>query len=169
LPAAGALSKCNWDNDFLDVAKVAHLTVEGKSDCEIAFGALKGLFSTSATAANIPCKANHVLSVVPAEERPVSGAGQAVEHVAGFGLVTVWFALGHRYSLIRLWMMDILFCGVIELLPISPADKARQNSVIFLIDALRACFAIFCVVVAGQIGHRILSWGRKRRFSTQTE
>src|SRR5256885_11896116 len=31
-----------WDSDFLDLVEEAHLTFEGKSDGEIAFGALKG-------------------------------------------------------------------------------------------------------------------------------
>ena len=32
----------NWDSDFLDLVEQAHLTFEGKSNGEIAFGALKG-------------------------------------------------------------------------------------------------------------------------------
>jgi hypothetical protein len=32
----------NWDSDFLDLVEEVHLTFEGKSDGEIAFGALKG-------------------------------------------------------------------------------------------------------------------------------
>lgn len=32
----------SWDSDFLDLVEEAHLTFEGKSDGEIAFGALKG-------------------------------------------------------------------------------------------------------------------------------
>ncbi|MBR0801662.1 hypothetical protein JQ615_40660 [Bradyrhizobium jicamae] len=32
----------NWDSDFLDLVEEAHLTFRGKSDGEIAFGALKG-------------------------------------------------------------------------------------------------------------------------------
>ena len=32
----------NWDSDFLDLVEESHLTFEGKSDGEIAFGALKG-------------------------------------------------------------------------------------------------------------------------------
>jgi hypothetical protein len=32
----------NWDSDFLGSVEEAHLTFEGKSDGEIAFGALKG-------------------------------------------------------------------------------------------------------------------------------
>jgi hypothetical protein len=32
----------NWDSDFLDLVGEAHLTFNGKSDGEIAFGALRG-------------------------------------------------------------------------------------------------------------------------------
>ena len=32
----------NWDSDFLDLVEKAYLTFKGKSDGEIAFGALKG-------------------------------------------------------------------------------------------------------------------------------
>jgi len=32
----------NWDSDFLDLVEQAHLTFEGKSHGEIAFGALTG-------------------------------------------------------------------------------------------------------------------------------
>jgi hypothetical protein len=31
-----------WDNDFLDLVEEAHITFQGGSDGEIAFGALKG-------------------------------------------------------------------------------------------------------------------------------
>ena len=31
-----------WDNGFLDLVEVAHLTFTGEADSEIAFGALKG-------------------------------------------------------------------------------------------------------------------------------
>jgi hypothetical protein len=50
----------NWDSDFLDLVEEAHLTFEGKSDGEIAFGALKG-FSTSATApaTDRPARSSH--------------------------------------------------------------------------------------------------------------
>jgi hypothetical protein len=43
LPAAGVSSKwTTWDSDFLDLVEEGHLTFEGKSEGEIAFGALKG-------------------------------------------------------------------------------------------------------------------------------
>jgi hypothetical protein len=48
-----------------------------------------------------------ILPVVPADERPVTGAGEAVgpavEHLAAFGLVAGVFAIGHyRLGLFRL-------------------------------------------------------------------
>jgi hypothetical protein len=36
-----------WDNDFLNLVEEAHLTLQGKSDGEIAFGALKGFLGYS--------------------------------------------------------------------------------------------------------------------------
>src|SRR5262249_24621475 len=50
----------NWDGDFLDLVEEAHRTFEGKSDGEIAFGALKA-FSTSATASETvrPARSSH--------------------------------------------------------------------------------------------------------------
>ena len=44
-----------------------------------------------------------VLSVVPANDRPVSGAGHLTEHFAAFAPVAVAFAIGYyRLSLLRL-------------------------------------------------------------------
>jgi hypothetical protein len=33
----------NWDSDFLDLVEEAYLTIDGKSDSEIAFGCTEGL------------------------------------------------------------------------------------------------------------------------------
>jgi VanZ family protein len=92
-----------------------------------------------------------ILSVVPAQERPVTGVGQWLEHFAAFGLVGALFAIGYRLSLLRLWGLAILLCAGIELSQIPlPTRHARLSD--FLIDALSACFAIFCVFVARQLG-----------------
>ena len=50
----------NWDSDFLDLVEKAYLTFKGKSDGEIAFGALK-VFSTSAMARETvrPARSSH--------------------------------------------------------------------------------------------------------------
>jgi hypothetical protein len=50
-----------------------------------------------------------VLSVVPADDRPVSGAGQGFEHFTAFALVGGAFAIGYRFSLFRLLMLAVLF------------------------------------------------------------
>jgi hypothetical protein len=68
-----------------------------------------------------------VLSVVPATDRPVSGVGQGLEHFAAFALVGGVFAIGYRFSLMRLLVLAIFFCGGIELLQIPlPTSKALR-------------------------------------------
>jgi VanZ family protein len=91
-----------------------------------------------------------VLSVVPANDRPVSGFGQGLEHFTAFSLVGGAFAIGYRVSLIRLLILAIFFCGGIELLQVPlPTRHARVSD--FLVDGVAACFAILCVFVAKQI------------------
>jgi VanZ family protein len=90
------------------------------------------------------------LSVVPANDRPVSGAGQGFEHFAAFALVGGAFATGYRFSLFRLLMLAVFFCGGIELLQIPlPTRHARVSD--FLVDSVGAGFAILCAFVARQI------------------
>jgi VanZ like family len=91
-----------------------------------------------------------VLSVVPAEERPVTSLGSGFEHLAAFGLVGALFALGYRFSLIKLCGLATLFCAGIELLQIPlPTRHARLSD--FLADLLSAWLGIFCVLVIRQI------------------
>ena len=88
-----------------------------------------------------------ILSVVPATERPVTGAGQRFEHFAAFALVAGTFAIGYRLSLMRLLLLAFLFCGGIELLQVPlPTRHARVSD--FVIDFVGSCFAI-AVVFAG--------------------
>ncbi len=50
----------NWDSDFLDLVEEAHLTFEGKSDGEIAFGALKGFLDVRYGAETVlPARSSH--------------------------------------------------------------------------------------------------------------
>jgi hypothetical protein len=94
-----------------------------------------------------------VLSVVPANDRPVSGVGQGFEHFTAFALVGGAFAIGYRFSLIRLLVLAVFFCGGIELLQVPlPTRHARVSD--FLVDTVGACFAIVCVFVATEIWHR---------------
>jgi VanZ family protein len=96
-----------------------------------------------------------VLSVVPANDRPVSGIGQGAEHFTAFALVGGVFAIGYPFSLIRLVALAIFFCGGIELLQVPLLTRHARVSD-FLVDSVGACFAILCVFVAKQI------WGYGR-------
>jgi hypothetical protein len=93
-----------------------------------------------------------VLSVVPADERPVTGIGQVLEHLTAFGLVAGMFAIGYRFTFTRLLLMALLFCGGIELLQVPlPTRHARVSD--FAIDLLGSSFAIGLVAfVASRSG-----------------
>jgi hypothetical protein len=88
-----------------------------------------------------------ILSIVPAVDRPVTGAGQLPEHFAAFALVMGAFAIGFRRSPIQLLMLAFFFCGGIELLQVPlPTRHARIGD--FVIDFIGSCFAIG-IVLAG--------------------
>jgi hypothetical protein len=82
------------------------------------------------------------LSVVPANERPVTGVGQAFEHLTAFGFVAGLFAIGsYRLGLIRLLLVAFLFSSVIELLQVPlPTRHARISD--FVVDLLGPYVAI---------------------------
>ena len=104
-----------------------------------------------------------ILSVVPANERPVTGAGQTFEHFAAFALVAGTFAIGYRLSLMRLLLLAFLFCGGIELLQVPlPTRHARLSD--FVIDFFGSCFAIGLVFVGDKLvgAHRLRLQRRKR-------
>jgi hypothetical protein len=104
----------------------------------------------TAVSRGIGILATIVLSVVPANDRPVSGAGQGLEHFTAFALVGGAFAIGYRFSLIRPLVLAVFFCGGVELLQLPlPTRHARVSD--FLVDSVGACFAILCVFVAKQI------------------
>ena len=91
-----------------------------------------------------------ILSVVPAADRPVTGAGQLLEHLTAFAIVGGAFAIGYRLSLTRLMFLAVLFCAGIELLQIPlPTRHARVSD--FLVDTAGTCLAILCVFVARQL------------------
>src|SRR5438128_950836 len=105
-----------------------------------------------------------ILTVVPATERPVTGAGQRYEHFAAFALVGGAFAIGYRLSLTRLLMLAFLFCGGIELLQVPlPARHARLSD--FAIDVFGSCFAIGLVFVGDKlVGRSSFAEARDLKF-----
>lgn len=91
-----------------------------------------------------------ILTVVPAIDRPVTGFGPRLEHLMAFALVAGAFALGYRFSLIRLLLLALLFCGGVELLQIPlPTRHARLRD--FVLDLVASCIAIGMVFVAEQL------------------
>jgi VanZ family protein len=100
-----------------------------------------------------------VLSVVPAADRPVTGAGQLYEHFTAFALVGGAFALGYRLSLIRLVLLAFFFCGAVELLQVPlPTRHARVSD--FVIDFVGSCCAIGFVLV----GDRLIGAHRRDNY-----
>jgi VanZ family protein len=90
-------------------------------------------------------------------DRPVSGVGRGLEHFTAFALVGGAFAIGYRFSLIRLLVLAVFFCGGIELLQVPlPTRHARVSD--YLVDTVGACFAIVCVLVATEIWHLRPKW-----------
>jgi hypothetical protein len=91
-----------------------------------------------------------VLSVVPAADRPVTGAGQSLEHLTAFAIVSGAFAIGYRLSLMRLVFLAVLFCAGIEILQIPlPTRHARFSD--FLVDVAGAFLAILGVFISRRL------------------
>jgi VanZ family protein len=82
-----------------------------------------------------------VLTVVPAQFRPVTGAPSPVEHFAMFFLIGSAFALGYSRNDYPLCVAAIGFAGLLELLQrLVPGRHARLSD--FVIDALAAVIGI---------------------------
>jgi VanZ family protein len=82
-----------------------------------------------------------VLTVVPAELRPVSGFPSPVEHFAMFFLIGSAFTLGYSRSDYALCVAAMAFAGLLELLQLFvPGRHARLSD--FVVDALSAVIGI---------------------------
>jgi len=74
--------------------------------------------------------------------------GHLIEHGAAFALVAAAFAIGYRFSLLRLLLLALLYCAGIELLQIPlPTRHARVSD--FFIDFAAAAIAM-ALVRAGE-------------------
>ena len=67
-----------------------------------------------------------ILTVVPAVDRPVTGAGQVLEHFSAYALVAGVFAIGYRLSLTWLMLLAFLFCGLTELMQFLSQRDMRE-------------------------------------------
>ena len=81
------------------------------------------------------------LTVVPADERLVTGLGQSAEHFLCFAIVGLGVPLAFPAPIKRLLSAAVLFALAIELLQIPlPTRHARLTD--FLVDALAGCIGI---------------------------
>lgn len=91
-----------------------------------------------------------VLSVVPAAYRPVTGAGQVVEHFTSYALVAGAFAIGYRLSLTHLLLLALFFCCLVELMQVPwPTRHARIDDL--LIDVIGAGSGIGLAILGSKL------------------
>jgi VanZ family protein len=85
-----------------------------------------------------------IVTVVPADERPVTGLQHDLEHFLAFGLAGATFALAYTWRLhVKLWSA-VIFALVLELSQIPLATRhARFED--FVVDAAAACLGIVLV------------------------
>jgi len=82
-----------------------------------------------------------VLSVSPASVRPVTGAGQGLEHLSIFIVLGMAFGFGYPRRFLRLTLALIVFTLAIEIAQIwVPGRHARLSD--FLIDAAASCLGV---------------------------
>jgi len=82
-----------------------------------------------------------VLSVSPASVRPVTGAGQGLEHLSIFIALGMAFGFGYPRRFLRLTLALIVFTLAIEIAQIwVPGRHARLSD--FLIDAAASCLGV---------------------------
>jgi hypothetical protein len=92
-----------------------------------------------------------VLSVVPAEERLLTGFAVPFEHFAAFASVAAAFAIGYDMSPGRMVLLAFLFCAGIELAQI-PLETRHARVSDFIVDFVASCFAIALVTLSKRKG-----------------
>jgi VanZ family protein len=92
-----------------------------------------------------------VLTVVPASDRPETGAGHKFEHLLAFGLVGLVFSLAYSWRPMVLIASGIVFALLLELAQIPlPTRHARIED--FLADAFGASIGITLAYLARSAG-----------------
>lgn len=82
-----------------------------------------------------------VLSVVPPDLRPETGAPRHLEHFVAYFVTGFCFGLGYRWKPILLAPLLTLFCGLIEVAQrFVPGRHARLSD--FVVDALAICIGL---------------------------
>lgn len=82
-----------------------------------------------------------ILTVVPADERPVSGLGHDWEHFIAFGLAGLIFGLAYAEHFRVLYLGAIVFTLALELsqIPLATRHASVED---FVVDAVGACLGI---------------------------
>jgi hypothetical protein len=94
-----------------------------------------------------------VLSVVPPQLRPETGAPHDFEHLASFAICGFAFGLGYRARLPFVAAALVGFAGVVEFVQtFVPGRHARLED--FLVDAAAACIS---ALIAGIIASRAIT------------
>jgi VanZ family protein len=87
------------------------------------------------------------LSVVPASNRPVTGAPHNVEHFAIFALTGLLFGLGYGSHYLSQAACLVVFAGLVEVVQYwVPGRHARLND--FIVDAISACAGLLAASIA---------------------
>ena len=95
-----------------------------------------------------------ILSLVPPELRPETGAPHALEHFSIYAGTGLAFSLGYSRRDLVLASLLVIFSGVVELAQLLvPGRHARLSD--FVIDAL----AMSVGVAVGSLGRRYLGFG----------
>lgn len=93
-----------------------------------------------------------VLSLVPAELRPVTGAPHDVEHFAIFAGTGLAFGLGYEHRHGAIAILLVAFAGVIEIAQLFvPSRHARLLD--FVVDAFALCFGLMAAGLVYRARH----------------
>ena len=96
-----------------------------------------------------------VLSIVPAEDRLLTGFAVSLEHFVAFGSVAATFTVAYDLSPGRMVFLAFLFCAAVEVAQIPLATRHARFSD-FVIDFVASCFAIAIVTLAKRKMSRLL-------------
>jgi VanZ family protein len=94
-----------------------------------------------------------VLSIVPPHLRPETFLSHGLEHFAIFAATGVAFSLGYQQKRLRLTVLLVIFCGVVEIAQLfAPGRHARLAD--FIMDALAVCAGVVMPLLGKQLVDR---------------
>jgi VanZ family protein len=90
-----------------------------------------------------------VLSLVPPELRPETGAPHDFEHFVAYGVTGLFFSLGYARRAAMLAFALVIFAACVEISQLLvPGRHARVSD--FIVDALAMCFGVGTVSLIRQ-------------------